>query len=965
MAKIPIQKTTPPTKERAKEMNELKQAGAEFVDVLNQMKEAMKKVSASSQDTVGEMRFMTGFQKQSLELAKQMERMTTTDLANAKKRNSFNKAVKETAAEIASQTAEIASLSSKIVTAQKKIEKSKKTISSETKNTSRESRDAIQAAKKSIIVDEDKLKTAEAQVKELVNQKETSEALLKVAQKFGKTTQSVARAASVFGGIAEVFAGIPILGPVFNGFAKSSQKMAEHVADGGSAASGMKDAFKDIMKLGLTTMIAMLWQGIQKIQAGAAKIRRELGMAGEDAARAFSKASAAAAGMGMPVSEAAGAVVGFNKALHTSAVVSKETNKYILGIANRMGLGAEAAAKLYKEAANSGKTLKEITDETVGFTQKFNKANKVFLSGADILNDVANASSQTALSTKKFPGGLKLAAAEARKLGTDLSKSKDAMSGMLDFEQSLTAEMEAEMLLGRNLNLDKARLAALNGDIAGFNREIAKQGITAKSFGDMNVLQQNAVAAALGKNAESLAAELKSKETNKVLEEEALANGQKHNNSKLSELELGAQINEQALFQATVAERLASAFEKIQLLLAEKILPYLIDFANWITKSETNLGLVAAALTAIGAMSIIAPFKAAWNMTTSIVSTLTTAISKMLGLGKAAKNVAKGPQSQSLMSKAWGATKNAVKTGAGKIKNSSLGKAVGNAGKNIASKATKAGQFVATKAGNVGTGIGNAAKGAKDFVVKNASKAGQFVSEKTGEIFSMKGVGGKLGKLFKGMGKFARKVPVIGGAIETMLANHDMKALAASGASKEEIHHGIGKRGIQAITGMIGGAGAAAIVTALSATGVPGFLVSGLAYTLGDMLGRGLGGLIADNAGSHTGAIGKSIAENFGYDKTIQATKEASDAAASSETVGSPSIVTPKPEGTASNPLITKDFVIKPLNEDTITMAGGTKLGGNVESLLEQLIDIVSKGTVINLDGKLVGEGLVMAATKQ
>ena len=55
-----------------------------------------------------------------------------------------------------------------------------------------------------------------------------------------------------------------------------------------------------------------------------------------------------------------------------------------------------------------------------------------------------------------------------------------------------------------------------------------------------------------------------------------------------------------------------------------------------------------------------------------------------------------------------------------------------------------------------------------------------------------------------------------------------------------------------------------------------------------------------------------------------------------------------------------KDFILKPLNEDTITMAGGTKLGGNVEALLKELIAIVKGGGDVYLDGSKVGETLVL-----
>jgi len=48
-----------------------------------------------------------------------------------------------------------------------------------------------------------------------------------------------------------------------------------------------------------------------------------------------------------------------------------------------------------------------------------------------------------------------------------------------------------------------------------------------------------------------------------------------------------------------------------------------------------------------------------------------------------------------------------------------------------------------------------------------------------------------------------------------------------------------------------------------------------------------------------------------------------------------------------------KDFVIKPMNEDTITMAGGTKLGRTDEmvDLLKQLLNETRQGKTINIDG--------------
>ena len=82
-------------------------------------------------------------------------------------------------------------------------------------------------------------------------------------------------------------------------------------------------------------------------------------------------------------------------------------------------------------------------------------------------------------------------------------------------ESSIANEMEAELLLGRDLNLDKARMAALTGDQATLAQELAKNLGTAEEFGNMNRIQQEALAKAMGMSREEVAQTL--------IDQEALA----------------------------------------------------------------------------------------------------------------------------------------------------------------------------------------------------------------------------------------------------------------------------------------------------------------------------------------------------------------------------------------------------------------------------------------------------------
>ena len=69
---------------------------------------------------------------------------------------------------------------------------------------------------------------------------------------------------------------------------------------------------------------------------------------------------------------------------------------------------------------------------------------------------------------------------------------------MLDFQSSLNAEIEAGIMLGRDVNLQKARELALSGKVDELAVEITKQVGSQAEFEKMNVLQKQSLARALG-----------------------------------------------------------------------------------------------------------------------------------------------------------------------------------------------------------------------------------------------------------------------------------------------------------------------------------------------------------------------------------------------------------------------------------------------------------------------------------
>ena len=102
-----------------------------------------------------------------------------------------------------------------------------------------------------------------------------------------------------------------------------------------------------------------------------------------------------------------------------------------------------------------------------------------------------------------------------------------AARSSLDFETSINAELEASTLLGRQLNLQKARELALNKDLVGFQEEIKNQLDGIGDFTALNVFQQESLAKALGMSVEEVAK--LSKGTDELTLSSALSSGEDFN----------------------------------------------------------------------------------------------------------------------------------------------------------------------------------------------------------------------------------------------------------------------------------------------------------------------------------------------------------------------------------------------------------------------------------------------------
>jgi hypothetical protein len=197
--------------------------------------------------------------------------------------------------------------------------------------------------------------------------------------------------------------------------------------------------------------------------------------------------------------EAVAGNIQLNEQFGTSIIFSKDMVDQNQKVQDLIGLSADEAGKLAGMSALTGKNQNEVV-------KSITKQNKGILSNKAVLKDVLKIEGQLAAQYKNDPVLLAKAVVQAKQLGMTLEQTKNTSSQLLDFESSIANELEAELLTGMDLNLEKARYLALQGDSAGAAKELMNNlgpnGLA--KFQKMNVIQQEALARSLGMSADEL-----------------------------------------------------------------------------------------------------------------------------------------------------------------------------------------------------------------------------------------------------------------------------------------------------------------------------------------------------------------------------------------------------------------------------------------------------------------------------
>lgn len=186
----------------------------------------------------------------------------------------------------------------------------------------------------------------------------------------------------------------------------------------------------------------------------------------------------------------------------------KGTTREMYTLSKELSLSTDTAAKLASVSAMMGTNFSDVKEIAALNTIELQQGGYAGISLRDTLSDIAEVSGDTRALFGNNLNLLTKQVVEARKLGTTLDTLSSQRASLLDIESSLSSEIEARVLLGKEINLDKARQLALDGDLSGMGQELVNQVGSISEFNELSLLQKKAISAAIGTEVDELQTQL-------------------------------------------------------------------------------------------------------------------------------------------------------------------------------------------------------------------------------------------------------------------------------------------------------------------------------------------------------------------------------------------------------------------------------------------------------------------------
>lgn len=298
------------------------------------------------------------------------------------------------------------------------------------------------------------------------------------------------------------------------------------------------------------------------------------------------------------------AQIGLSKQLGVTDIFSKEILSTNIRLKDVLGLEEDIQASIAQTSVITGKESKDIVGNVIAQVNNLKNAGLATQDYKAVLKEVSNLGGYLGLTFAKYPEKITKAVLQTKAMGLELKQLDGMADSFLDFESSISKEMEAQLLTGKDINLSKAREAFLNNDLAGAAKEITDQVGSAGDFLKLNRIAAESMASAFGMTRDTMGemlkkqeflAKIRAKDTDSAEKKYELA---KKTFATMADITTEQEKHEyQALANGYAQEKLVALIDKIKQgfvdLVSNSGVSQFIDKAiNWMSKPENIMGMV-------------------------------------------------------------------------------------------------------------------------------------------------------------------------------------------------------------------------------------------------------------------------------------------------------------------------------------------------------------------------------------
>jgi len=316
---------------------------------------------------------------------------------------------------------------------------------------------------------------------------------------------------------------------IYNGN-RVAKEQARNLTEGADGAGDITDAAKagklQMLALGAAALATVAY--FASIVKGAIELRKELGVSVMEASKLTKQSqilSLQFALLGVSGDEIKSAQIAIREELGGTVDGSRQFLSNLINTSAQIGMSASDLIVMRENMRAIGGLSQDQADALIMSTRELALQNKVIPS--KVFADVTEDAEFFAKYAKDGGKNLLQTAVAARQLGSNLAMVAKVADSLMDFESSVNAEMEASVLLGRDLNLDAARRAALVGDTAKLQEEILKNVGTQAEFESLLPIEREKLAQAMGLSTSEVLTQVKAAERQKILNDDSLTIQQK------------------------------------------------------------------------------------------------------------------------------------------------------------------------------------------------------------------------------------------------------------------------------------------------------------------------------------------------------------------------------------------------------------------------------------------------------